>query len=182
MSSALDPSQATLTELAAHIVATHHAYCRRELPLIAQELRAARQAADDAELRRLEAGFQHLSAALGRHFAKEEDLLFPLIAAIDTSVSQHTPPPRNTFGSVGNPIRMMTLEHDEAEVLLAKLRQTTRAFQPPEGASAPIAALYARLRAFDADMQRHVELEDKFLFPRAIHAEQEAADHAQSRL
>lgn len=180
-SSTINPETATLAGLSEYIVATHHEYCRRELPLIAQELAAARKAADDAELRRLEAGFQHLTAALVRHFSKEESLLFPLIVAIEKALDQHTPPPGNTFGSVGNPIQMMVLEHGEAEVLLFKLRESTRNFEAPAGAPIAVVALYARLRAFDADMRRHVELEDKYLFPRAIDAEKAAAHAAGGR-
>lgn len=176
-----DPATAALPALAAHIVATHHAFCRSELPALIAALRAAIPQArpeEAPELRQLLGGFDNIAGALLQHLMKEETLLFPLITAIDTALRRHAPPPRSTFGSVGNPIRMMVLEHSEAEVLLAKLRQTTHGFQAPAGATPATAALYERVRAFDADMQRHVELEDKFLFPRAIAVEKEAAGPA----
>lgn len=179
VSSPLDPTTTSLPALADHIVATHHVFCRSELPALIAALRAALPQArpeEAPEVRQLLGGFDNIAGALLQHLSKEETLLFPLIAAIDTALRNHTPPPRSTFGSVGNPIRMMVLEHSEAEVLLTKLRQTTRGFQAPAGASPAIAALYERVRAFDADMQRHVELEDKFLFPRAIAAEKKAAE------
>lgn len=174
--SQLDPAATPLAELSAHIVATHHAYCRAEVPHLLRLLQAAAAEAgpNRATLRVMQAGFQTLSAALIRHLEKEESILFPLIERIAAAERDHVRPPSLTFGSVGNPIRMMVLEHSEAEVLLAKMRSESQGFATPADATAVCAEAYAGLRAFDADMKRHVELEDDFLFPRAIAAEDAA--------
>ncbi|MGH9520638.1 MAG: hemerythrin domain-containing protein [Terriglobales bacterium] len=156
-----------LPELIEHIVATHHAYCRREMASLLEQLHTAPVPAA------LRVDFQQMCAALAQHLAKEELVLFPLIARFEVARREHTPPPRPSFGSVAAPIRMMVLEHGEAEKMLAGMRAETGGFTPPTGASAAVQTAYAGLRAFDEDMKRHVQLEDEYLFPRAVALEQE---------
>ncbi|HEY8054603.1 MAG TPA: hemerythrin domain-containing protein [Terriglobales bacterium] len=171
-----DWSQSSLATLAAHIVARHHVYCREQLPRL--EAMFAEAAAESggryATLPGLHKSFHRLSGALTSHLMKEESVLFPLIERIEAAQRGHTPPPQSSFGSVGNPIRMMVLEHSEAESVLAQMRAATDGFRAPPEAGARMRALCDALREFDADMARHVELEDKFLFPRAIAAEEAA--------
>ncbi|MEO6775315.1 MAG: hypothetical protein ABI467_20295, partial [Kofleriaceae bacterium] len=64
--------------------------------------------------------------------------------------------------------------HSEAELELQKMRTASNGFQPPDGAGPKLQELCRTLQAFDADMRRHVELEDTALFPRAVAAEQAA--------
>lgn len=172
-----DWAQASLSDLAAHIVATHHVYCREQVPRLQALFAAARQEAgarDDAGLAGLASTFQRLGTALLSHLMKEETVLFPLIERIEAARRSGSPPPASSFGSVGNPIRMMVMEHSEAEILLQGMRAATHGFEPPPGAGPRRQELCRALREFDADMARHVELEDKYLFPRAVAAEQEA--------
>ncbi|MGH9476281.1 MAG: hemerythrin domain-containing protein [Terriglobales bacterium] len=162
-----DWKNAPLTELMSHIVGAHHTFCRGEMVRINALLPAA------AGTARLAAAFQQLCTALSQHLAKEEMILFPLIARFDAARRDHTPPPQPSFGSMDNPIRMMMLEHGEAEKILAQLRADSGGFVPPGDASAAVRALYEALLAFDEDMKIHVELEDTALFPRALALEQE---------
>ena len=172
-----DWNQASLAELVAHIVAVHHGLCREQLVRLAAELAAA--AAETARqapsLVRVTVGFQRLSRELTGHLAKEETVLFPLIERIETARRNGTPPPVPSFGSIANPIRMMILEHGEAERALEQMRTASNGFQAPDGAGPRVQELCRALQAFDADLARHVELEDKILFPRAVAMEREAA-------
>ena len=70
---------------------------------------------------------------------------------------------------------MMILEHGEAERALEQMRAASNGFQAPDGAGPRVQELCRALQAFDADLTRHVELEDKILFPRAVAMEKEAA-------
>lgn len=171
-----DWTSSSLADLAAHIVATHHVYCREQTQRLRAQFEAAvvESGGDDATLAGLHTSFQRMAVALTHHLMKEESVLFPLIERIESAQRNHTPPPASSFGSVGNPIRMMVLEHSEAEATLQQMREVTQGFQPPAGAGPRRQELYLALRDFDSDMARHVELEDKYLFPRAIAAEQEA--------
>lgn len=164
-----DWKNAPLPELMTHIVSTHHAYCRKEMVRM-QALFVAARGGGGAKLA---ADFATLCQALSQHLAKEEMMLFPLIAKFAAAQREHTPPPQPAFGSVGNPIRMMVLEHGEAEKLLEQMRAETGGFAAPAEATEEVRGLYAGLKAFDEDMKIHVELEDTALFPRAIALEQE---------
>jgi regulator of cell morphogenesis and NO signaling len=175
-----DWNQASLGELAQHIIAAHHSLCRKQMAELAEEITAI--AADPAHrtplIATLKAGFQRFSTTLTSHLVKEETVLFPLIARIETAWRTGAPPPTPSFGSVANPIRMMILEHDEAERALEHMRGASNDFQPADNAGARVQELCRALRAFDADLARHVELEDTCLFPRAVAIEKEAADRS----
>jgi regulator of cell morphogenesis and NO signaling len=65
------------------------------------------------------------------------------------------------------PIKRMTAEHEHAEELLCVIRSLTSAFQPLI-ASPGCHALYQGLEEFERDFHRHIHLENKILFSRAI--------------
>ena len=70
-----------LGELVAHIIATHHAYVKCELPrlaVLAQKV-VNRHGAHRAELPKLQSALALLDAELTQHLAKEESVLFPFI-------------------------------------------------------------------------------------------------------
>ena len=85
----IDWSQARMTDLIDHIVSTHHAYLRRELPRLAQM--GAKVVAAHGD-RRPEVATSHevllaLRAELEMHMDKEEQILFPMIKALDGAES-----------------------------------------------------------------------------------------------
>jgi len=163
------PGDATWTlldapALAEHIVATHHRYLHEELPLLdalAEKVLGVHGSRHPelAEVRRLVAAVR---ADLEPHLMKEERVLFPAIAAIAAGQTEFP------FGSVANPIRMMTLEHDRAGQLLADLRAATNGYAVPDDACASFQALYGRLEALELDTHLHIHKENHVLFPAAI--------------
>lgn len=161
--------QHSLAALMRHIVATHHLFSRNESArlagLFADELATRRQ---DDHLLRLQRIFTQLTSTLIVHLAKEEQVLFPMIAQLEEAAARQLPRPRFTFGSIASPIRMMNLEHQEADALVRRMRELTANFAPPPEAGERAQALYAGLAAFDRDLEQHACLEDEVLFPRAI--------------
>ena len=150
--------------LADHIEATHHAYLHTELPEL--DALAAKVAGvhgerhpELAEMHRLVVA---LRADLEPHLLKEERVLFPAIRALTTGQREFP------FGTVQNPIRMMSMEHDRAGELLAELRETTAGYAVPDDGCASYRSLYERLAALEADTHRHIHLENNVLFPAAI--------------
>lgn len=164
----------SLSELVAHVVNVHHAFCRAEMARLQAMFREvlAPGSVPPVAVRKYQKDFQRMCSALSQHLEKEERVLFPLILRLEAAERDRTPPPEAAFGSIANPIRMMMLEHDEAETILKDMREQTGGFTPPEGASVPIQKLYEGMRRFDDDMRVHVELEDVVLFPRAVSLEQ----------
>jgi regulator of cell morphogenesis and NO signaling len=160
----------SLSSLIQHIVRTHHLYVRRELPRLAEMARKlAGKIGDRAPgLKSIGSLLDELRADLCAHLEKEEHVLFPYIAAMDQDSSGTCATARACFRTVAQPVRMMMLEHESAGSILAELRLLTNEYQPPRWACPTHVALYAGLREFEADLRKHVHLEDEILFPRAI--------------
>jgi regulator of cell morphogenesis and NO signaling len=150
--------------LAGDIVDTHHRYLHEELPpldALADKVLAVHgeRHPELAEVRRLVA---ELRTELEPHLLKEECILFPAIEAVSRGRREFP------FGSVANPIRMMTVEHDRAGEMLHALRQTTGGYASPADACASYRSLYERLAALELDTHLHIHKENNVLFPAVL--------------
>jgi regulator of cell morphogenesis and NO signaling len=114
----------------------------------------------------------NLDDELTHHLAKEENILFPYIAELEGALATGRALPSSCFGTVANPIAMMTSEHDAAGVLLAEIQRLSDRFTPPVGACPTYHAYYDALKEFQLDLHQHIHLENNILFPRAIELEQ----------
>ncbi len=162
-----------LSALAGHIVAAHHRYVRDAVPDLTRHLRrlVQRQGLNRPELSAVEHRFAQLGHDLLAHLEKEERILFPYICELAAAESGLTPLPPNPFGTIANPLRMMEEEHRTAMDQLIALRDLTSNYTPPAAWPQVDADCYAALARFDADFQRHVNLENTLLFPRALDLE-----------
>jgi regulator of cell morphogenesis and NO signaling len=172
-----DWAKVSLERLSAHIVAKHHAYVKQELPRLAAlaEKVVRRHGATHAELPLIQAKLALLSEELVQHLAKEEVVLFPYVVKLERALATGSTLPRGCFGTVANPIAMMTAEHDAAGGLLAEIRELSFQFTPPLGACPTYSGFYAGLQEFEQDLHQHIHLENNILFPRAIEMEASAA-------
>jgi len=163
----------SLESLSSHIVATHHAYVKRELPRLAQLAQRVvnRHGATKAELPAIAATLTQLDEELTQHLAKEEAVLFPYVTSLEQSVSAGMAKPHSCFGTVANPIAMMTREHDAAGTLTAEIHRLSGNFTTPEDACPTFHAFYDGLREFEQNLHQHIHLENNILFPRAIELE-----------
>jgi len=171
--SMMDWSQATLRQLIEHILATHHAYVKRELPrlaLLAQKV-VNRHGETQPHLPAMQKALAQLDEELTHHLAKEENILFPYIAALEVAIASGGAFPDACFGTVANPIAMMTSEHDAAAAILAEISRLSDHFTTPTGACPTYHAYYDGLREFELDLHQHIHLENNILFPRAIRLE-----------
>lgn len=166
----------SLASLSEHIVETHHVFCRREMLRINSLFKEAigLDGKDHPELKQIQILFFKMSKDLSMHLLKEEQTLFPYIARVEEAIGRNDPVSWPTFGSVENPIRMMVLEHDQADREIEEMRKLSNEYKPPADASDCYTELYSALAAFDHDMQRHIHSEDHLLFPRAVAMEKEA--------
>ena len=163
----------TLEQLSSHIVATHHAYVKRELPrlaLLAQKV-VNRHGSTKTELPVIEATLAQLDEELTQHLAKEEAILFPYVASLEKALKNGSGKPHSCFGTVSNPIAMMTQEHEAAGTLLAEIRRLSQNFTTPADACPTFHAFYDGLKEFEQDLHQHIHLENNILFPRAIDLE-----------
>ena len=169
-----NPDEWSLTRLADHIVDTHHVYVKENMNVILEFAdkvakvhgHGAPEVVEVAQLAHA------LADELLPHMMKEEMMLFPFIKQLDAHEAGQ-PAPQPPFGSVGNPIRMMEVEHENAGENMARIHEITNNFQPPEWACNTYRALYHSLQQFEEDLHIHIHLENNILFPKAIALEAE---------
>lgn len=173
---AREKAEESLAGLCTHIVATHHEFVRRELPrLTALAAKVVgRHGETHPELPVIQATLARLEEELTQHLAKEELVLFPYISSLEQALAEGGPKPQGCFGTVSNPIAMMTREHDDAGLLLEVIRSKSGQFIPPEGACPTYHAFYQGLLEFEQDLHQHIHLENNVLFPGAIEMEESA--------
>jgi regulator of cell morphogenesis and NO signaling len=165
---------APLHELIEHIVQVHHVYMKQALPRLKELMRTvlhAHAARHGDMLRRVHDLYLTLDAELTNHLRKEEEILFPYIVAAESHRPGGPQGPAACFGSVGNPIRQMEAEHESAGEALAQIRKLTGDYALPDDACPTFRALYEELQRMEADLHRHIHLENNILFPRAMAAE-----------
>jgi regulator of cell morphogenesis and NO signaling len=155
---------ATLGELVDHVVETHHAYLRRELPRLAvlSDKVSAAHATAHPELLELHDVFADLKGDLELHMLKEEKVLFPLIKKLEAATMSGL-----TDASVSNPIHMMEHEHASAGHALQRMRALTGGYAAPPDACASYHALLQGMADLEADLHQHVHKENNVLFARA---------------
>ncbi|MCC7086417.1 MAG: iron-sulfur cluster repair di-iron protein [Pirellulales bacterium] len=172
----VDAAAMSLTELANHIEATHHAYLRDELPrlnMLTQRV-ASVHGGDDTRLRDLRETFLAMADEFTRHLMKEEQILFPMIRALEASNG----PQSFHCGSIANPIRQMEVEHHDAGAALERMRTLTDEYTAPTWACNTYRAMLDSLANLERDTHIHVHKEDSVLYPRALKREAELAEGA----
>jgi regulator of cell morphogenesis and NO signaling len=98
---------------------------------------------------------------------KEEQILFPVIKELTNAEKANLKREAIQLKGIDRPMKMMKQEHDETGQALQRLRELTDGYQPPSHACNTYRVLYKQLRDFEADLQKHIHLENNLLFPRA---------------
>jgi len=152
-------SDRPLPELIDHILERYHASLRRDLPALTALARHVEQVhVGKASCPvGLAEHLQRIHAAVDNHLAKEELILFPLI--------------RDGQGDTAYmPIKVMMQEHEDHGENLRRTRALTNNLIAPLEACASWRELYRGLEELEADLWRHIHLENYVLFPRALGA------------
>lgn len=163
---ATDWSQTSLDSLIDHIVGTHHVYLKTQLPRLEgmlQKILSKHSEPHRQVLEPLARVFLAMKDELEGHLMKEEMILFPLIRALESGEG-----PVSHCGSIGNPIRVMLMEHDSAGTALAELRRISSGYSAPPEACTTFRAFFWELEALERDLHLHIHLENNVLFPRTL--------------
>ncbi len=168
-----DWTSATMTELADHIEATHHAFTREafaRLATMVPKLVTAHGAAHPelAELSRLVAV---LRDDMMDHMVREERVLFPWFRRLERPSEIQSGPP----WSVRRPIDCMLHDHDAVAEILRAMRALTGGFKPPAGACVTYRGTFALLERLEAETHVHIHKENNILFPAGVRAEEARA-------
>ena len=152
-----DPRALSTPELVTHIVATHHDYLRRALPMVgALAAKVGRVHGDrNPKLRELAPVVETLVGTLLEHLDEEEETLFPaLLGAQDGGAPLEAQ------------LASMTEDHLDVAALLERIRLASDDFTPPEWACTSYRTLFAELAHAERDIFAHVHLENHVLAPR----------------
>ena len=149
----------SVRELIEHIVSTHHAYLRREVPRLEQLTQkiAKGHGDDDPRLVEVEKVFHTLVLELMPHQDTEENEVFPLLT--DGADDSHA-------ADVSARVAELEAEHELVGGLLARIRELTDGYEPPEWACNTTRAMFHGLAELEADVHRHIHKENHILFPR----------------
>lgn len=160
----VDANAMSAAELCDHIETAHHGYLREELPRLDFMTRkvAAVHGADEPRLVEIRAVFEPFARELMNHMADEEAAVFPLIRAIAAGSAQRE--------ELRTAINELEQEHAQAGDALARFRDLTDDFTPPDWACNTFRALYDGLARLERDMHQHVHKENNVLFPRVLAA------------
>lgn len=159
----------TLSQLAEHIVITHHTYVKNEMPLIFGYLQKVKGKHSERhpELNKIFQLFAAVKEELEQHMQKEELVLFPRIKNIEHQIAEGKEIVLNS-SYLFSPISMMEQEHDHAGNMLAEIRELTNNYQPPADACTTYKLSFSSLQEFEKDLHQHVHLENNILFPKAL--------------
>lgn len=164
----VSPVDLPLEALMAQIVAQHHEYVRRALPGLRQHAAKVAQVHGEhyPEMRQVNALVQMVADELEGHLAKEEEILFPYIAAL-VRAQAGGELPEACFASVAAPIQVMESEHEHAGRAFDEIRVLTHGYAPPPDACPTFRLLLGELQRFEEDLHVHVHKENYVLHPRA---------------
>jgi len=158
-----DWNSAPLQDLIVHVVSRHHSYVKAELPRILELFTkvVAAHGAREPRLVKAKEVYDVLKEELDAHLMKEEMILFPAIARLETGANAGAPFP------IEHPIARMEYEHESAGRALEQMRHLTFDFHIPDEACNTYRALFAALIELETDLHQHIHLENNILFPRA---------------
>ncbi len=147
--------EASDEELIEHILNRYHDTHRDQLPeMIRLAQRVERVHSGHPECPAgLSAHLETMRAELESHMAKEEQILFPMIA-------------RGISGMARGPISVMRSEHEDHATALARLDELTNGLNLPEGACNTWRRLYEEIGQFRQDLRDHIDTENTVLFAR----------------
>ena len=170
----------TMTDLIGHIQRRYHGPLREELPRLDAMLDkvVSRHGSHLPDvLLPLQATFKSLELELLEHMQKEDRVLFPAIVTLERTTDGGTEADAATIaaGRLDTPIAVMEAEHESAGQALHAMRELTGGYAPPDWACPTFRGLYYGLAQLEADMHRHVHLENHVLFPRAAQVARQRA-------
>ena len=152
-----------------HIEKTHHNFVRSKISEITGY--AAKVARVHGERHPENVGiyekFQALSQEMLDHLDAEEERVFPLIREIYSNRMKGKTASENKVEALREELSKMEDEHEAAGNLMKEIRELSNSFTPPVDACRTWQILYQNLAGFEADLHKHVHLENNILFKKA---------------
>ena len=158
-----------LMDLVTRIVREHHDLSRKEGTRLVALSAKARDAYASAmpELNAVAKDTALLFGELIPHLKQEERVLFPYVEQLEIAGRDGKPAPVALFATIRHVIHEMEHEHEDSELVMARLRRATNDYAVTEATPSDVRELYEGLDAHERDLVRHMHLEGNVVFPRA---------------
>ena len=148
-----------------YIMNTHHKYVLKTLPELVfytQKI-AAVHGEHHPELIEVADLFDTINTELLQHLKKEEEVLFPAIKEAFSTSGQSSPK-----SIIASEIERMSAEHELAGGAMDRINQITGNYAVPDDGCSTYHVSFKMLSQFEADLHRHVHLENNILYPKAL--------------
>jgi regulator of cell morphogenesis and NO signaling len=155
--------QASSSDLINHVVATHHTYLQKELPLLSEfvnKILSVHGANHGEVLSKLHQLFHLMKTELDQHLIAEEQTVFPLIIEYDLN------PSPILLDQLTKAIVILETDHGGVGDFLKKMRVVTHDYALPPEACRTYTLTFQKLECLEADLFQHIHLENNILFPR----------------
>lgn len=155
--------------LADYIEKKHHRYVRNRIPELKAYLNKIAKVHGERhpELHQVESLFTGSAEDLLQHMEKEEKILFPIVREI----SEQAGTAGTDQKSVVAPIKVMMEEHDNEGERFRQIAALTDDYTPPQDACTTYEVAFKMLSEFEADLHKHIHLENNILFPKVLETE-----------
>ncbi|SCY21541.1 regulator of cell morphogenesis and NO signaling [Flavobacterium anhuiense] len=174
-SGSIDFNSWPLDLLADFIEKTHHRYVEEKtnvlLPFLDKLCKVHGE--NHPELFKINELFIGCAGELSQHMKKEELILFPFVKRMVKTKESDGVLSQPSFGTVSNPIAMMMHEHDNEGERFREIAELTNNYTPPADACTTYRVTFAMLKEFEADLHKHIHLENNILFPKAVTLEKD---------
>lgn len=158
-----------LSALAEYIVNRHHAYVRKNIPVLKENIDKIARVHGEShpELAKVKDEFHITAGELTMHMQKEELMLFPYIRRMERAKSENQSLPSAPFGAVANSIEDMIAEHQDEGDRFERISKLTNSYTVPSDGCSTYEVTFRQLADFEKDLHRHIHLENNILFPKA---------------
>lgn len=160
-----------------YIEKKHHRYVEANIPVLLEFLNKLCKVHGERhpELFEITEEFTASASELSGHMKKEELILFPYVRKMVNAKLSGTEVSEAHFGTVKNPIEMMMSEHDNEGVRYRKIAELSNNYTPPADGCTTYKVAFSLLQEFEADLHKHIHLENNIVFKKAIEMEKEFA-------
>jgi len=157
------PNLGTLIQ---YILDKHHTYTREQLALVSKlgSKVLAVHGNHHPELAAIHRLFEEMAEELIDHLLKEEQVAFPFLRALEGE-GEAMPFPYVAFQN--GPQRVLLGDHEATGEQFRELHRLTKDYTAPADACVTFRAFYQGLADLEADLHRHIHLENNVLFPMA---------------
>ena len=151
----VEPKDVSTRELITSVIARHHRYLHRALPVLGElAAKVARvHGSREPSLAEVSRLVTEIVVTFQAHLKDEEEVLFPALLAEQP-------------GDVAAQLAAMRSEHDQVGALLEAVRRAAADFVAPEWACNSYRTLMKELAELESDTLRHVHIENHVLLPR----------------